>query len=376
MVIKNRRTLAATETDTTGQITPSTLSWFNKLRPIPFVQKMLLVHNLYIMIKAGLSLVDALKIMGAQIPNPRLKFIVEQIKLEVEKGRQLSDVLTDFPKVFPTIYVSMIAAGEAAGKLEDSLRQVNEQMHKGHELMSHVRGAMIYPIVVLTAMMGIGIEMVVFVLPKIIVLFNDFNAPLPLATKILIATVKFMGQWGVFVLIGVILLVVGAIYLEKKPAVRRVVHKMNLRLPIAGEIIKKINLATFTLTLSSLLQSTIPIIEAVQITSHVQGNMTYKEALEEVAETLKKGEQLSSILARYPKIFTPMVVQMILVGEQSGQVEQMLGELSQYYSNEVDMTMKNFSTIIEPVIILLLGLAVAGVAVAVIMPMYSLAQNF
>ncbi len=351
-------------------------TWFGRLRPIPFVQKILLVHNLYIMIKAGLSLVDALRILSEQISHQRLKHMVGEIKAGIEKGRQLSEVLLEFPTVFPSIYVSMIAAGETAGKLEHALFQVNEQMKKSHELISRVRSAMIYPAVILTAMIGVGIEMVVFVLPKIIVLFKDFNAELPLATRILVAVVTFMEQYGLWVFIGIIITIVTLVWLERRPTVRQMVHRLNLYLPIAGEIIKKINTATCTLTLSSLLQSTIPIIDAVQITASVQSNLTYREALKATAETLKKGEPLSTILGRFPQLFSPMVVQMILVGEQSGQMEQMLAELSAYYTSEVDITMKNFSTIIEPAIIIVLGLAVAGVAVAVILPMYSLAQNF
>ncbi|HLD61065.1 MAG TPA: type II secretion system F family protein [Patescibacteria group bacterium] len=349
----------------------------DNLTHVSFVQKILFVHNLHIMVKAGLSIVDALRILSEQVDNKKLKTTIGAIKSQVEKGQQLSEVLAQYPKIFPPIYVSMIAAGEVAGKLEESLEQVLIQMKKTHELTSRIRGALIYPAVVMSAMVGIGIEMVVFVLPKILVLFKDFEgAQLPLATRILITIVEFMGRYGVFVGIGVFVFIALIVWLERKLAIKRVVHRLNLRLPIAGPIIKKINLARFTLTLSSLLQSTIPIIEAVRITATVQTNLTYREDLLMVSETLKKGEALSETLGRFPKQFTPMVVQMIMVGEQSGQVEQMLKELAEYYGNEVDATMKNFSTIIEPVIILLLGVAVAGMAVAVIMPMYSLAQNF
>ena len=146
-------------------------------------------------------------------------------------------------------------------------------------------------------------------------------------------------------------------------------------MPIIGGIIKKINLARFTLTLSSLLESTIPIIDAARISSEVLGNVIYKESLLSVSESLKKGESLSEILRRFPKIFPPMVTEMIMVGEKSGKTEDMLRELAEFYGNEVDTTMRNFTTIIEPIIILVLGLAVAGIAVAVIMPMYSLSQN-
>lgn len=348
----------------------------NHLTRVSFDQKILFVHNLYIMIKAGLSLVAALKILAEQITNKRLQIIISEIKEQIEKGRQLSDVLADYPAVFPPIYVSMIGAGEVAGKMEESLRQVVTQMKKSRELYSKIRGALIYPAVVLTAMVGIGIQMVVFVLPKLLIMFDDIGAELPLSTKILIKIVRFTQNHGLFLALAIIVIIALLIWLVRQPKIKRLVHRGTLHLPIAGIIIKKINLASFTLTLSSLLESTIPIIDAVRITGSVQTNITYREALIHVSEALKKGTPLSETLAVYPNLFTPMVVQMIMVGEESGQVDQMLRELSEFYGNEVDNTMKNFSTIVEPVIILIMGVAVAALAVSVIMPMYSLAQNF
>lgn len=360
-----------------NKINISFQQWYSDhIARIPFIQKILFVYHLQTMTKAGLSIVNSLKVLSEEIENKKLRVIIGKIKSEVETGRQLSEVLAEYPKVFPEIYVSMIAAGEAAGTLEDALAQVNNQMRKTHELTSKIRGAMIYPAVVFTAMMGIALEMVIFVLPKIMVMFKDFNADLPLATRVLVSITDFMGQYGVLVLIGSVLLIALIVWLIKKPNIKRVVHKINLHLPIAGPIIKKINLARFTLTLSSLLESTIPIIEAVKIAASVQTNVIYRERLLVVAETLKKGSSLSEILKQSEDLFPPMVIEMIMVGEQSGEVEKMLKELAEYYTNEVDSIMKNFSTIIEPVIIVILGLMVAGIAVAVIMPMYSLAQAF
>lgn len=346
------------------------------LTRVPARQKILFIHNLYIMVKAGLSIVDGLRILGEQIENKKLKQVVVEIKQQVERGRQLSEALTDYPRVFPAIYVSMIAAGEAGGKLEEALWQVSTQMRKSHELVARIRGALIYPAVILAAMVGIGIEMVFFVLPKVISLFADAQAELPLPTRILIALVTFIQHYGIFLIAAVVALIAFSVYLVRRPQIRRRVHAANLRLPTAGAVIKKINLARFTMTLSSLLQSTIPIIEAVRIAAQVSSNLSYRESLLAASEQLKKGQTLSETLAPYAALFPPMTVQMILVGEQSGQVEHMLAELADYYTNEVDATMKNFSTIIEPALILVLGLAVAGVAVSVIMPMYSLAQNF
>ncbi len=343
---------------------------------VPMMQKILFVHNLEIMIKAGLSIVAALKILAQQVDGRSLQKIVTEIGVQVEKGRQFSEVLAEYPAIFPPLYVSMIASGEASGKMEEALSQVTTQMQKSHELTSRIKGALIYPAVVFTAMIGIAIQMVVFVLPKIIVMFDDFGGELPLPTRIMIALVRFMEKNGIFLGIGLILFVIICAWLLRIPSVKHVVHRVNLHLPIAGMIIKKINLARFTLTLSSLLQSSLPIVDSMKIAAQVESNVIYRAALLEAAERLKKGQPLSTILLEQPNLFPPMVTGMLGVGEESGQVEKMLKELADYYGNEVDTTMKNFATIIEPVIILVMGLGVAGMAVSVIMPMYSLAQAF
>ncbi len=345
------------------------------LKRVPIMQKILFVSHLKTMVKAGLSLIDALRILSEEIENKKLKNIIADVKNGVEKGQQFSEVLAKYPKVFPPIYVSMIAAGETAGKMETALEQVSVQMKKNHELSSRIKGAMMYPAVIVIAMVGISVEVVVFILPKLLVMFKEFDAQLPLPTRILIAITDFTQNYGLWMLAVIILLVILTVRVLKEIKVKRVTHAINLKLPIAGSIIKKINLARFTLTLSSLLESTIPIIDATRISSDVLNNVIYKETLLRVAESLKKGEALSDILRQSPNIFPPMVTEMIMVGERSGKTESMLRELAEYYGNEVDTTMRNFTTIIEPVIILVMGLAVAGIAVAIIMPLYSLSQN-
>lgn len=343
---------------------------------VPFVEKMLFVHHLQIMTKAGLPIVSALKILSQEIQNKKFRAVIGEVKAEVEKGKQLSEALGKYPKIFPSIYVNMVAAGETAGKMEDALQNISGQMKQSHELASKIRGALIYPAVILIAMGGIAIEIVFFVLPKLMTMFEEFNAELPLPTRVLIFITKLAQNYGVFLILGIILLIILMSYLYRQPRIKRQVHALSLHIPIMGPIIKKINLAGFTLTLSSLLQSAVPIIEAVRVTAQVQSNIIYREALLEVSEQLKKGDTLSAILKKYENIFPAMVTEMIMVGEETGGVEQMLKEMSDYYAGEVTQTMQNFSTVIEPVIILALGLATAGIAVAVIMPMYSLAQSF
>jgi len=348
----------------------------SKLSKVPFVDKMLFIHHLHIMVKAGLSIMEGLKILSKETQNRKLKAVIDEIKTEVEKGKQLSEVLVKYPKIFPSLYVSMIRAGETAGKMEEALEQVYDQMKKNHDLTSTIRGAMIYPAVIVVAMIGVGALVVFYILPQILVMFEEFDSELPAATRFLMWIVDFSKKYVVLIVVFSVSFIAGWIRMLKVLKFKRFIHKMNLKLPIAGKIIKKINLARFSLTLSSLLKSSIPIIDATIIASEVVGNYTYKDILRYAAENLKKGETLSSILLNFPDIFPPMVTEMIMVGEETGQSENMLHELSTYYSDEVDQTMKNFSTIIEPVIILTLGLGVAGIAVSVLMPMYAMTENF
>ena len=346
---------------------------------IKVIDKVFFLEHLNTMLSAGLSLMESLDVLGKEIENEKLKKVIEQIKKGVESGSQLSEVLALYPKVFPEIYVKMISSGEMSGKLEESLGQVVDQMKKNYELTSTIKGAMIYPIVILVVISIVGIVMVTFVLPKITILFKDIDTELPLPTKVLVAVTDFMSKpLNVILVLGILFFSISLfVYsLKKSLNFKRIIHKLNINLPIAGKIIKQINLARFSLTLSSLLKSTIPIVEAVDISSEICSNMIYREALKKSTEKIKQGIPLSQTLNEYDDIFPPMVTEMIMVGERTGEIDKLLYELSKFYSNEVDKTMKNFSTIIEPAIILLLGLGVGGIAVAVVMPMYSLTQNF
>ncbi len=351
----------------------------NYLTHIPLVQKMFFIEHLHTMIHAGLSLVESLETLGREIENKKLKLVIIEIKADIEKGKPLGEALSKHPKAFPPIYVKMIEAGETAGKLEESLKQVAVQMEKNNELVSSVRSAMIYPAVIMTAMIAIGIMMVTVVLPKLTDLFKEFDAELPFATRALIAFTDFASQPINLVIILAslaIFIFFFAYSLKNYPKFKKFIHNLNLHLPILGKVIKKINLARFSLTLSSLLKSTIPIVDAVNITGDTCGNVMYRDFLKSAAEKIKTGTPLSEILSEENTLFPPMVTEMIMVGERTGEIDQLLEELANFYGGEVDKTMKNFATIIEPIIILLLGLAVAGIAVAVIMPMYTLVQSF
>ncbi|OIO19842.1 MAG: hypothetical protein COY69_03500 [Candidatus Magasanikbacteria bacterium CG_4_10_14_0_8_um_filter_32_14] len=353
--------------------------FINHFTKVKTIDKIFFLEHLKTMLSAGLSLIEGLDVLSKEIQNKKLNSVINEIKIGVENGSQFSEVLTQYPKVFPPIYVKMIASGEISGKLEGSLEQVMTQMKKNYELTSTIHGALIYPAVIVVAISAVSVLMVTFVLPKLMVMFDDVDAKLPLSTRILVAITDFMSKPLNLILIFLILSTIVGFFifsLKKFPKFKRFIHKINVNLPIIGKIIKQINLARFSLTLSSLLKSTIPIVEAVDISAEICSNVRYQDALKIAAEKIKKGTNLSQTLREFNKLFPPMVTEMIMVGERTGEIDKLLDELSKFYSNEVDKTMKNFSTIIEPVIIILLGLGVAGIAVAVIMPIYSLTQSF
>jgi type IV pilus assembly protein PilC len=346
---------------------------------ISFTDKLFFVDHLKTMVAAGLSIVEALDILSKEMGNRKFQRMLGEVKSQVETGRPLSEVLKEYPKLFPPIYVEMIAAGEVSGQLQTALEQITIQMKKTQKLISSIRGAMIYPAVVLTAMLGIGIMMATVVLPKLLELFKDFDAELPLATRILIHITNFMTNpiYMVVLSIGIFGAIILWVYMLKtNPKFKFTIHGLTIRFPIFGMVIKKINLARFSLTLSSLMKSAIPIIEAVSITAETCSNVRYQQALHKSSEAITSGMPLSEALGKYDMLFPPMVTEMILVGEKTGEIEHLLSELAEYYGEEVDNTMKNFSTIIEPILIIVMGVAVGGLAVAVVMPMFSLVQNF
>tara|TARA_Y100001970_G_scaffold287178_1_gene411183 strand:+ start:3260 stop:4366 length:1107 start_codon:yes stop_codon:yes gene_type:complete len=346
---------------------------------IPFIQKVFFVSHLRTMIGAGISLVESLTIIQKEVENARLNQTITQIKEDIEQGQTLSKTLEKHKELFPSAYVKMIEAGELSGNLQQSLEQVETQMKKTQSLVSSIRSAMIYPSVIVSAMLVVGLIMVVVVLPKITIMFEEFNTELPLATRVLIGITNYLSDpffLTVFLVLLFSSIICHIVLLKKVSGYKLAVHSITIRLPIFGKIIKKINLSRFSFTLSSLLKSAIPIVDAIHITANTCSNAVYKKALHTTATEVEKGTPLSIELSKHSRIFPATVTGMLYVGEKSGEIDALLHELSKFYTEEVDKTMKNFATIIEPLVILILGLGVAGIAVAVVSPMYSLIQNF
>ncbi len=341
---------------------------------IPLEEKMFFTQNLQVMLRSGISLSTGLETLSKQTTNLRFQLILKDIQSNVEKGTSFAESLKKHSNVFGELFINMIEAGEISGQLENTLMELRIQMKKDHDIKSKVKGAMMYPSIVIMAMIGVMIVVVTFVIPKITVLFTEANIDLPLPTRVLIAISNFMINNGLAVGIVSILLIVGFFRGIKTKIGKKIWHKILIKAPIMAPIIKKINLARFARTLSSLLKTDIPIVKSFTITSKTLGNYYYRGVVGIASENLKKGSTITSTLTQNEELFPPLITQMVAVGEDSGSLDTILENLAQFYEEDVTETMANFSSIIEPILILLLGLGVGAVAVAVIMPIYSLTQ--
>jgi type IV pilus assembly protein PilC len=352
----------------------SLINKLQEIQSIPSKEKQFFVQNLQVMVSGGLPLDRALKTLADQTTNFRFKKIIEDLRTSTIKGVSLADSLNKHKSVFGELFISMVQAGELSGRLDEVLKQVYLQLKKSNELKSNVKSAMTYPVIVVLAMVGIGIGMLVFVIPKITGIFTEAKVELPLPTRILISTSNFITGNGILVGSASIIFIVLFILFFKTDKGKYFFHGLFLKLPIFSGIIKQINLAQFTRNISSLIKTDIPIVKTFEVTAQIVGNHHYRRALIESAQKLKKGATIAEILKAYPKLFPPVIIQMVNVGEETGKVDEILDEMANFYEEEINRIMKTLPSIIEPVLMLILGVGVGLMAVAIIMPMYSITQ--
>ncbi len=338
-------------------------------------EKINFVDNLSIMLKAGISVSRALQILVKQTQNVRFKNICADIYSQVQGGKGLSEAMEKYPDVFTNIFVSMVKVGEISGNLDKSLEYLSIQLQREYELKSKAKGAMIYPSVIVGAMLIIGILMSIFVLPKLTSIFKEFNTALPPTTRAVIAIADFMSANGFLVIVGIIGLVISLIAIHRTYGGKKAFDIFFLHFYIINKIIKKINLARFARILSSLLKSGIPIVQGLEVASSSMGNIPYKELIAQSSLDVKLGKPLTESLNKDNSLFPILVVQMLQVGEESGTVENILEQLAVHYEEEVDTTLRNLSSIIEPLLLLTIGGVVGILAMALISPIYSISQN-
>lgn len=344
------------------------------LQGAPVVQKIFFTQNLGVMLRGGFSISRAMGTLAQQTNHRYFRRVILNLEADLEAGTTFSAALRKHPRVFAELFVNMIAAGEASGKLDEVLKSLTLQMKKEYQLLSKVRGALIYPIVVIVAMVGAGIAMIVFVLPRLTSVFTEAGVKLPLPTRILIGFSDFLQNQWLISIIGVIGLIVVFVMVGRTQRGRRAYDAVTLRLPVAGPITKKVNLARFTRNLSSMLATDIPIIETFHIIGRTLGSVHYRQSVEDSTDALRAGQSISKVLQRYPQLYPPLVQQMVSVGEESGTLDEVAGELATFFEEEVDQTMANLSTILEPVLLLVLGGGVAFMALSIMLPIYNLSS--
>jgi len=342
---------------------------------ISLAEKMLFARHLSVMVKAGFSLNKALQVLAAQTKNSRFAKIIADLEESVRKGNSFGDSLTKYPDVFSDLFVNMVRVGETSGSLDENLNLLAIQMKKDYTLLSKVKGAMMYPAVILVAMIGVGVAMMVFVMPKLMAVFTELNVPLPLATQVILNISKFLSENWLPVLIVLIAVIVSTrIFLRTKQG-KIVEDKLILKMPIFGNISKKVNSARMARTFSSLIESGVSIVRTLEITSGTLTNVFFQRSLLEAAKEVQKGEPLSAILAKFSDLYPPLVTQMIQVGEETGTLGDITKRLAEFHEEEVANITKNLSSIIEPILMVIIGAAVGFFAISMIQPMYSMMNS-
>jgi len=338
---------------------------------VPSKDLAIFVRQFSVMIDAGLPLVQCLEILGGQQENKNFAKILTTTRMDVEGGASLADAMRKHPKAFDDLFTNMIAAGEAGGILDTILKRLATYIEKAVKLKAQVKGAMVYPVAVL-CIAGLVIAVILWkVIPTFASMFAGLNAELPLPTRIVIA----MSNWFVRLLPFLIIAIVLAVVLFRRYYAtyggRRVVDRMILKLPILGIIMQKIAVARFCRTLSTLISSGVPILDGLEITARTAGNAIIEDAIMAVRKAVESGLTVAQPL-KESGVFPPMVVQMIGVGEQTGALDNMLSKIADFYEEEVDQAVANLLTLMEPVMILFLGITVGGIVISMYLPLFDL----
>ena len=341
---------------------------------VSLVEKLMFTRHLAVMIGAGFSLHKALEVLAKQTNNQTFKKIINNLVVGIKKGETFADNLTRYPKVFNNFFVSMVKVGEKGGNLEEVLKILSQYLKKEHDFISKVRGAMVYPSVIVVAMIVIGIVMMVAVVPKITAMFKELKVELPLTTRIVMAISDFLSNYFIITVIVFFVLLFILIRFLKTKKGKYLSSWIFLKFPFLGKLTKQMNCARFSRSFSSLMESGVPVVESLTITAQTVGNLFYTKSLLEVATEVKKGKNIQESLEKYKDIYPVLVSQMVGVGEQTGELSDIINRLADFYEEEVTNITNNLASIIEPVLMIIIGAVVGFFAVSMIQPMYSMME--
>ncbi|HUZ92532.1 MAG TPA: type II secretion system F family protein [Candidatus Paceibacterota bacterium] len=333
-------------------------------------------RHLSIVIKAGIPLYQGLAVIEPQTESPTLKKIIGQLISDVGNGRFLADGLARYESVFGPFFVNIVRVGEASGTLSQNLMYLADELRKSRELSSKVRSAMVYPMVIFAATIGMVGFLTFFIFPKLLPALRGLNVALPASTLALIAIVNFLKAYGIVVLVAAAAIAIAVkLLIQKVKPVRYAIDRMILFIPVLSALSMNLNVVNFTRVFGLLLKSGMRIVEAVRITAHTSNNLVYERALLEAAESVQKGGQLADYLTTHKSIFPQLLSGMVKIGEDTGSLEDNLAYLSSYFEEEVDMKLHTLTSLLEPIMLLLMGGMVGFVAISIITPIYSIAQG-
>lgn len=352
----------------------SDLKIFSVLNRISAKELVIFSRQFSVLISANVTMVQSLKILTEQTKNVKLKMIISEVADEVDSGSRLSDSLAKWPDQFSNFYISVIRSGETSGKLDEVLNYLAEEMEKDYDMMSKIRGAMIYPAFVLSGLLGVGIAMMVFVVPKLTEILKGSGAELPFTTRLLMSTSDIMVHYWFIVIVFLVLFLAGFRYYSKTPGGRTTIDIIKLHLPIFGNLFQRIYLVRFTRSMNTLILGGVTIVESLKISADVVSNNTYRSIIMQTAKEVEDGNSLTTIFAS-SEVIPKMVSQMISVGEKTGRLDLILERITDFYSREIDNIVANLMTLMEPIIMIVMGVAVGFMVAAVIMPMYNLASS-
>ena len=346
------------------------------LHRIKLRDKILFTRNLAGMLQAGLPMYRALGVLEKQAKNEQFQGVLRDLMKGIHDGEPLSAGLAQHERVFPPFFSAMVHAGEESGGLPSALTTVGAYLQKSYELRRKIKSAMMYPSVIVGVILIVGVLMFIFVVPQLVGMFADMGSELPRSTQFIIWLTESIETRGLL-LLGIVGSVVGGLVaLFRKAKYKAYLHKFMIWFPPIKTLIIQMNSARVARTMASLLGSGVSLIQAIEITQEVVQHISYQEALKVAVQRIEKGVSLSDVFASYPKLFPPMMAEMIQVGEETGNLSAMLLDIAVFYEEEVDTKTQNLSSIIEPVLMVFIGGAVGFFAVAMIQPMYSVLENF
>jgi len=344
------------------------------LQRVMFSDLAAFTRQLSTMITAGLALPDSLVLLRDQA-KPAFARIIDDVLKTVEGGGALSLALGNHKDVFGQVYISSVKAGETGGVLDEVLKRLADNLEKQQEFQAKVKGALIYPVIIVVGMVGVGAVMMIFVVPKLLSLYAEFGTTLPAPTRALMAVSAFMSKFWWLVLLIMLCLGWGFRLVQKTHEGKRKIDEIKFKIPIFGVLAKQVALTEMTRTLALLVKTGIPIVDALQVIAQGMGNLVFSEGLIEASRKVEKGFPIATSLAEDPA-FPPILTQMLAVGEETGQLDEVLLKMSNYFESESEMAVKALTTAIEPIIMVVLGVGVGFLIISIIMPMYNLTNQF